>query len=207
MLANYDAEAVAEVMGIAFLDEPVENHPEAAKSAKKASRAAGGRGDERFVIIVNHDPIRVVEVGSKGTFSRFDKSGNGGRIKRSPSPVLIEKAVEKGLPRPVLRHVAEHIVGTDKAKVSSLEWTLVPKTTLERREEQLSPLESERTERAARLFVRARGALGSEAEARAFMTTPHPHLDGRTPVDAARTDLGTRRTEQILNALEYALAL
>ena len=39
------------------------------------------------------------------------------------------------------------------------------------------------------------------------MTTPHPLLDGRTPIDAARTDLGARRTEQILNALEYGLAL
>jgi putative toxin-antitoxin system antitoxin component (TIGR02293 family) len=186
MLADYDAEAVAGVMGIAFQDEPVQ---------------AGRRGgDARFVIIINRELVRVVDV------------GHGGSIERSarrwpPSPVLIEKAVEKGLPRPVLRHVAEHIVGTDKAKIASLEWLIVPKTTLERREEQLSPLESERTERVARLFVHARNALGTEAEARAFMTTSHPHLDGRTPVDAARTDLGTRRTEQILNALEYGLAL
>ena len=84
---------------------------------------------------------------------------------------------------------------------------MVPKTTLERRETRLSPQESERTERVARLFVHARRALGTAAEARAFMTTPHPELDGRTPIDAAKTDLGTRRTEQILNALEYGLAL
>ncbi len=72
---------------------------------------------------------------------------------------------------------------------------------------QLSPQESERTERVARLFVHATRALGTPAEARAFMTTPHPELEGRSPVDAAKTDLGTRRTEQILNALEYGLAL
>ena len=126
---------------------------------------------------------------------------------RSPSSTLIEKAVEIGLPRLALRHVAAQIAGADKAKIASLEWVIVPKTTLERRTEQLSPLESERTERVARLFVHARRALGTEAEARAFMTTPHPLLDGRTPIDAARTDLGARRTEQILNALEYGLAL
>jgi putative toxin-antitoxin system antitoxin component (TIGR02293 family) len=68
--------------------------------------------------------------------------------------------------------------------------------------------ESERTEQIARLFVHARRALGTEAEAREFMTTPHPQLDERSPVDAVRTDdLGARRTEQILNALEYGLAL
>ncbi len=50
-------------------------------------------------------------------------------------------------------------------------------------------------------------ALGTEAEAREFMTTPHPELEGRSPIDAAKTDLGARRAEQILNALEYGLAL
>ncbi len=91
--------------------------------------------------------------------------------------------------------------------IPRLEWGVVPKTTLERRVTQLTPEESERTERIARLSVHARRALGTEAEARAFMTTPHPELDGRSPVNAARTDLGTRRAEQILNALEYGLAL
>ena len=39
------------------------------------------------------------------------------------------------------------------------------------------------------------------------MTTPHPELEGRTPIEAAKTDLGTRRTERLLAALEYGLAL
>jgi putative toxin-antitoxin system antitoxin component (TIGR02293 family) len=128
-------------------------------------------------------------------------------LEQSPSPVLIEKAVENGLPRQALRHLAELIAGGDEAKVSALERGVVPKTTLERRERKLSPQESERTERIARLFVHARRALGTEAEAREFVTTPHPELDGRSPIDAAKTDLGTRRAEQILNALEYGLAL
>jgi putative toxin-antitoxin system antitoxin component (TIGR02293 family) len=125
----------------------------------------------------------------------------------APSPVVIEQAVESGLPRAALRHLAERIAGPDRSRVTALEWRVVPRTTLERRERRLSPQESERTERVARLFVHARRALGSEAEARTFMTEPHPELDGRSPVEAARTDLGTRRAEQILNALEYGLAL
>jgi putative toxin-antitoxin system antitoxin component (TIGR02293 family) len=149
MLSNYDAKAVAEVLGLVLL-----------RASKRSSISA----------------------------------------------VLIEKAVESGLPRDALRHVAELIAGGDKAKATALERGIVPKTTLERRETKLTPQESERTERIARLFVHARRALGTEAEAREFMTTPHPELDGRTPVEAARTDLGTRRTEQILNALEYGLA-
>jgi putative toxin-antitoxin system antitoxin component (TIGR02293 family) len=126
---------------------------------------------------------------------------------RPPSPASIEKAVEVGLPRESLRHVAQVIAGGDKARASALERSMVPRTTLERRESKLSLQESERTERVARLFVHARRALGTEAEAREFMTAPHPELDNRSPFEAAKTDLGTRRAEQILNALEYGLAI
>ncbi|MBV8184981.1 MAG: DUF2384 domain-containing protein [Hyphomicrobiales bacterium] len=125
-----------------------------------------------------------------------------------PSAVLIEKAIEGGLPRKVLRRVAEAIAGQDKAKMTALEYGVVPKTTLQRRKgRKLTLHESEQTERVARLFVHARRALGTEAEAREFMTASHPELDGRTPIDAAKSDLGTLRAEQILNALEYGLAV
>lgn len=181
MLANYDAKAVASVMGLGFLSDP------------KADIAR----DDHFAIRVDGAILLMSEVVG---FS--DISGTS-----SPTAVAIEKGVEKGLPRYALRHLAEWLADGDAARVSVFERGIVPKTTLDRRGDQLSPQESERTERIARLSVHARRALGTDTEARDFMTTPHPELDGRTPVEAARTDLGARRTEQILNALEYGLAL
>src|SRR5262249_19793853 len=124
-----------------------------------------------------------------------------------PSPVFIEKAVESGLPREALRPVAEWMAADDKPKKSALERQVVPKTAVQRRHTRMTPHESERTERVARLLVHARRALGNEEEAREFMTSPHPELGGRSPIDATKTDLGTRRTEQLLNALEFGLAL
>jgi putative toxin-antitoxin system antitoxin component (TIGR02293 family) len=205
-------------MGIAFLRSPeVGSSPAATprKAAKGASKPSTRAPDADFLIHVDDAAVLVVEARTSDTPVQFNKlkgrvgrrSGPTNDLVSSPSPVLIEKAVERGLPRRALRHVAEWLAGGDKAKISWLEWGVVPKTTLERREKQLSPQESERTERVARLFVHARRALGTEAEAREFMTAPHPQLDGRSPVEAAKTDLGTRRTEQILNALEYGLAL
>jgi putative toxin-antitoxin system antitoxin component (TIGR02293 family) len=193
MLTNYDAKAVAGVLGIAFLEDPKVRTTKGSQSVRAARCVEAVEVDAlpKPIASVRTRLTHIVEVGAV----------------RPPSPVLIEEAVEKGLPRHALRHVAEQIAGADKARIASLEWSIVPKTTLERRTDQLSPVESERTERVARLFVHARRALGTEAEARDFMTTPHPQLDGRTPVDAARTDLSTRRAEQILNALEYGLAL
>ncbi len=128
------------------------------------------------------------------------------RTARATTPATIEHAVEQGLPRAALRHVVERLAGPNPASIARLEHAIVPKTTLERRTTRLSSEESERTERLARLYVHATRALGTEDEARAFMTTPHPMLDNRTPLEAARTDLATRRAEHILHALEYGLA-
>jgi len=124
-----------------------------------------------------------------------------------PTPATIEHAVQHGLPRAALHTLARRLAGTDPTRIARIEWGIVPRTTLERRQTRLSPEESERTERAARLFVHATRALGTEAEGRDFMTTPHPMLGGKTPLEAARTDLATRRAEHILHALEYGLAL
>ncbi len=184
VLPNYDAKAVAEVMGLAFVQGP------------KEGKAQKGPASP---ILINVDGATMLIVGRLSQVR--------GRRVSSPSPVLIEKAVESGLPRESLQHVAEAIAGGDKAKASALERGIVPKTTLERRESKLSRQESERTERIARIFVHARRALGTEAEAREFMTAPHPELEGRSPLDVAKTDLGARRAEQILNALEFGLAL
>jgi len=121
----------------------------------------------------------------------------------------LEAAVRSGLPRAALRHLAETLAGPSEGSIASFEWGVVPRTTLERRDRsaRLSTEESERTERVARLFVHARRALGSAEEARAFMLAGHPELEGRTPIEAARTDLGARRVERILDALEYGLAV
>ncbi|MBV9653201.1 MAG: DUF2384 domain-containing protein [Acetobacteraceae bacterium] len=215
MLTDYDAKAVAEVLGIGFLRTSDSTPAIAAEPATETKRSRSQTSSRRadIVIYVNGSAVQVVEL--KAGRPVYQSNRGRGRIPRisdlkevsPPSPVLIEKAVESGLPRKALRHVAEWLAGGDTTKISRLEWGVVPKTTLDRRERQLSPEESERTERVARLFVHARRALGTEAEAREFMIMPHPQLDGRSPIDAARTDLGTRRTEQILNALEYGLAL
>ena len=39
------------------------------------------------------------------------------------------------------------------------------------------------------------------------MTAPHPELERRSPIEAAKTDLAPAGPRQILNALEYGLAI
>ena len=185
-MSEYDASAIAQLMGLAFVQ------PSKRVSTRSEPKSAGE------IVMVAGERVGFVELAAPGRRS----------MEIAPSPVHIELAIEAGLPRNSLKHVAEAIAGDDPAKVSALEWDIVPKTTLERRKGlKLTLEESERTERVARLFVHARRALGSDSEAREFMTAPHPELDRRTPFDIAKTDLGARRVERLLNALEYGLAV
>jgi putative toxin-antitoxin system antitoxin component (TIGR02293 family) len=123
-----------------------------------------------------------------------------------PSFGLMQRLVEQGLPRRALRHLAREIV-EDPERAAALEHRIVPRTTLARRGEDglLTPEESEKTERLARLYVQAARALGDPADAREFLARPHPELEGRAPLEAGLTDLGARRVEAILNGIEHGL--
>lgn len=123
-----------------------------------------------------------------------------------PSFSLMQRLVEQGLPRCALRHLAREIV-EDPERAAALEHRIVPRTTLARRGEDglLTPEESEKTERLARLYVQAARALGDPADAREFLARPHPELEGRAPWEAGLTVLGARRVEAILNGFEHGL--
>ncbi len=67
--------------------------------------------------------------------------------------------------------------------------------------------ESQRTERLARVVALAEALWENEREARAFLNRPHPLLEGETPLDVARTELGARRVERLLHDVEHGLSL
>ena len=157
------------------------------------------------MLINDHEAATAQILGLSNDLMPTRSSGRGfgePRTDFGPAIPLVSDAVEAGLPRHALRHVAEWLSGGDAARVASLEWGIVPKATLERRGLKLSVAESERTERVARLIVHARSTFGSDAPARSFLLSPNDGLDGHTPFDMAETDQGTRRAGEILDALE-----
>jgi putative toxin-antitoxin system antitoxin component (TIGR02293 family) len=115
----------------------------------------------------------------------------------------IENAIRTGLPKSALLTVAR-LIETEPAQASELAYSVVPKSSLARRDT-LTPEQSEKTERLARLFLLAEQTLGGQPAARTFLHRPHPELEGRTPLHAAATELGGRAVERILTAIEYGL--
>ena len=117
----------------------------------------------------------------------------------------LERVVRAGLPKRSLQLVARRALEPGKP-VNEFVYSVVPPATFKRRN-RLSADESERTERLARVIALAEALWDGKSEARIFLNRPHPLLDGHTPLEAARTELGARRVERLLHDIEHGLPL
>ncbi|VXC81766.1 conserved hypothetical protein [Burkholderia sp. 8Y] len=126
-------------------------------------------------------------------------------LPRVPHTVAeLDAQVREGLPKSALKEGVEHATRSAEERRALLA-RIVPEATFKRRRDKLSPDESEKTERLARIVATARYVWDDEADTREFLNTAHPLLEGRTPVDVALTELGARRVEELLWKLFYGL--
>jgi putative toxin-antitoxin system antitoxin component (TIGR02293 family) len=130
----------------------------------------------------------------------------GDRVLGKPVRSVLElnDAVEHGLPKGTLRNVARRVF-PDAAGQRALMYRIVPEATYKRRIHLLSPAESGRTERLARVVAMAEEVWQDRDQARRFLTTPHAELGGKTPLDAALTELGARLAEEVMSRILYGL--
>jgi putative toxin-antitoxin system antitoxin component (TIGR02293 family) len=112
--------------------------------------------------------------------------------------------VSRGLPKAALRHCVVRVVSTPKERREVM-GRIVPAATFKRRKQHLRPEESERTERLARVIATAEHVWGDPAEARRFLTSPHPDLRGKTALEVSYAELGARQVEELLWKLFYGL--
>jgi putative toxin-antitoxin system antitoxin component (TIGR02293 family) len=117
----------------------------------------------------------------------------------------LDQLVRAGLPKRSLQLVARRAVAAGVPS-SALVYAIVPSATFKRRT-RLSPDESARTERLARVIALAEAVWVDAEAAREFLNRPHPLLEHETPLAVAHTELGARRVENILYAIEHGLPL
>jgi putative toxin-antitoxin system antitoxin component (TIGR02293 family) len=116
----------------------------------------------------------------------------------------LEKAVSAGLPKRSLEKLSARLY-QDRRVASAYKFKVVPQATWKRRTKRLSVEESERTERLARVLAQAEYVWDDRDQAREWMSQSHRELADRTPLDVARTELGARRVEAVLDKLFYGL--
>jgi putative toxin-antitoxin system antitoxin component (TIGR02293 family) len=84
----------------------------------------------------------------------------------------------------------------------------IPQRTLTRRLSQallLTPAESDRTVRIARVCAHAVEMIGDEEKAVEWLSTPNRALGGERPLDQLDTDVGARAVEDILGRIAYGV--
>ena len=117
----------------------------------------------------------------------------------------LDARVAHGLPKHALKASVDRVyLGGEERK--RLLYRIVPEATYKRRRGTLTADESGRAERLARVFATAEYVWNSEDDARAFLGSPHPMLQGCTPLDVSLTELGARRVEELLWKLYYGIA-
>lgn len=125
----------------------------------------------------------------------------------SDSGLALARSVEAGLPVTALEQFNANIAPDD----ARFKYRLVPKATLTRRINstgRLSPEESDRLVRVAKVFGLAIEIYRSPDKAREFLSRPHMMLEGRTPLDMAlATGLGADLVINLLGRLAYGGAV
>jgi putative toxin-antitoxin system antitoxin component (TIGR02293 family) len=117
----------------------------------------------------------------------------------------LEHEIAAGLPKTALGAVVRRVYGASP-EATALMQKVVPAATFHRRGADLKPQEGERVERLARVVATAEQVWDSAEDARAFLSTAHPMLDGRRPIEVALTELGARRVEHLLWSLFHGVA-
>ena len=121
------------------------------------------------------------------------------------SPGDLAQLVRTGLPAASITALAEKLHLMNGALSRKLG---IPQRTLTRRLSHSSPLtpaESDRTVRMARVYAYAVEMIGDQDKAIEWLNTPNRALGGDRPFDQLDTDTGARTVEDILGRIAYGV--
>ena len=117
----------------------------------------------------------------------------------------LTRLIRKGLPAGSITALAQKLQIGNSVLSRKLG---IPQRTLTRRLSEaslLTPAESDRTVRMARVYANAVEMIGDEGRAILWLTTPNRALGGERPLDQLDTDVGARVVEDILGRIAYGV--
>ena len=116
----------------------------------------------------------------------------------------IKRAIRAGLPYTALESLASLLELTQRDISAVL--GAAPRTLARRkRQRRLSPIESDRLYRLARILQSAAATLGNVNKARAWLGRPNRALGGMTPLSVLDTEIGARQVEDVLTRINYGM--
>jgi len=131
-------------------------------------------------------------------------------------PVDFDKLIKSGLPTNVLSYIKIrfNLSDEDVARITGVSLRTVARrrkdnitVAYDRKNKQarLSPIESDRIYRFARIIALAEDVFEDKAEALEWLNTAQKGLDGAIPFTMLQTDAGSREVEQLLIRIDYGV--
>ncbi len=115
------------------------------------------------------------------------------------TPIEFVEAIRSGLSARAIRHASAHLAVSTTALS---EYLGLKRRTLSRRTSRLTPFESSRLYRLARLFARASEVLAGPDAARSWLRRPQRALGGAVPVSLLDNEAGAVAVERLLGRIE-----
>jgi putative toxin-antitoxin system antitoxin component (TIGR02293 family) len=122
----------------------------------------------------------------------------------APTGLDIMRLVRRGLPVKTI----EFVLATGRLTLAELDRIVLPRKTLinRRRLGHLTPEQSDRLVRVARLIAVAEESFGSQEKATIWLRRPTTALGGERPLDLLDTDEGARQVETLLGRIAHGIA-
>ncbi len=131
----------------------------------------------------------------------IDKNTVGGK---STHPTELIQRIQKGLRFTELKTLQDTLDLPFEKLAAKL---CISRSTLQRRKVagRLTPDESDKVLRFARLLEHATGVFGDVDKARAWLKHPQYGLGGAVPLDYAETEIGAREVDDLLGRIDYGV--
>ena len=123
---------------------------------------------------------------------------------KAKHPHELIRRIQKGLPFSDLKALQTQIDVPLEQLAGKLS---ISRSTLQRRKTngRLSPDESDKVIRFARLLEHATSVFGDIEKARAWLKHPQYGLGGALPLDYAETEIGAREVDNLLGRIDYGV--
>jgi len=139
----------------------------------------------------------------------YEKLGLDRRILENSFPEDFSQtiaSIRRGFPFTTVKRVAEDCQISETQVATYFLGISEPNlSTLEKSEQPLNSIQSDRLYRLSRLISRAIEVFENIDTARKWLKRPNQALGGIVPLDILDTDAGTEQVEELLNRIEYGV--
>ena len=154
----------------------------------------------------HYNPCHMAQARARGEARKLATllGGRKALARAVSEPGDIQEAIRKGLPYATFE-ILMRVLGIRALELARL--LGVAARTLARRKSggELSPVESDRLYRIARIALKASEVLGTPEKARAWLHRKNRALGGSTPISCLDTGVGERQVEDLLGRIDHGI--